>query len=194
MIGSQLVSGVLRVTGRLIIDGLGILTVQNLIELFGSMKVKGGGSIDLDGGKIQTGSIRIENGMIYVGDAIVIDSATNTIRVGEDIVIDGATGVIEVGDMILDPAENGGMIKFPGGGEVYASGGALSLYSSSAGAYVTLAGDAAEVHGPGLNWIRIDGAGIQFVGLPTISQSDVPDSFLNAVVSDSSGRFRRVVA
>lgn len=60
VIGSQLVSGFLRVTGRLIIDGLGILTVQNLIELFGSMRVRAGGDITLDGGKIYVGGMVID--------------------------------------------------------------------------------------------------------------------------------------
>lgn len=192
--GSALIVGLLDVIGRIIIRGLGLLTVEGLIELLGSMKVLGGGSITLDGGKIETGNIRIEDGKIYVGDSIVIDSATNTIRVGEDIVIDGGTGVIRIGEMILDPSENGGTIKFPRGGEVYASDGALSLYSSSTGAYVTLAGDAAEVHGPGLHWLRIDADGIQLVGVATIAESDSGGHKAGAIVASPNGRLMRVVA
>lgn len=194
VIGTALIAGVLDVLGKISVRGLGILEVLSLIDLLGSMRVRGGGDITLDGGKIQTGNIRIEDGKIYVGDNIVIDSATNTIRIGQDIVIDGATGVIRIGEMILDPSENGGTIKFPRGGEVYAADGALSLYSSSTGAYVTLAGDAAEIHGPGLHWIRIDNDGIQFVGLGTITETDSGGHKPGAMFVLPSGRARRVVA
>lgn len=214
----RFIGGVLKLDSGATLDGDGRFrwrgkgTIEGDFEVLGDGWIKvggvtirplGGGRIEVgenivldasDGGKITAGEIRIEKGHVYVGDDIDIDGTANVIRIGTDVEIDGATGQIKVGEMILDPSENGGTIKFPQGGEVYASNGTLSVYSSSAGAYVTLAGDAAEVHGPGLNWIRIDGTGIQMVGLPTIAQSTVTDSFLNALVSDSSGRVKRVVA
>lgn len=110
--GTQIVVGVLDVIGKISIRGLGILEVLSLIDLRGSMRVRGGGDITLDGGKIETGNIRIENGMIYVGDSIVIDSATNSIRVGDSLVIDGASSEIRISDMVITE-ENGGSLAAP---------------------------------------------------------------------------------
>lgn len=189
--GSALVTGVLRTVGRIILEGLGILTVNGLIELFGSMRVGGGGSVTVEGGgdvvvnggKIKAGNVEIRDGKIYVGTG------------GSQIVIDGATGKITAGNLTIDPSSNGGSIKFVGGPEVYAAGGQLGLYSTITGGYVTLDDGAGELHGPGVAKVSVSGSDFQFVGLQTVPLSEAPDgAFIGACIWDSSNRPRRVVS
>lgn len=146
------------------------------------------GNVDITGnlallgsGKFTSENVRIEGGKVYVGAG------------GNLIIIDGATGRITAGSLTIDPASNGGSVKFAGGPEVYASGGTLSLYSSTTGAFIEL-GSTVKINGPGARWIEIDGTGIGFVGLPTARQSDWPGSFVGAIVADgASGRLYRIV-
>ncbi|WZH38762.1 MAG: M23 family metallopeptidase [Microbacterium enclense] len=108
--GSQLVSGWLRVIGRLVVTGLGILEVNGLIDLLGRMKVRGGGGItvedggDIDvlGGMIRAGLVRMEDGKLFVGES-----------------------------MVLDPAEDGGAALFSNGSKLYSNATAIGLRKGS---------------------------------------------------------------
>lgn len=124
------------------------------------------GTVDLSGifnltGKFTSENVRIEDGKIYVGAG------------GNLIVIDGATGKIIAGSMTIDPALNGGSVKFAGGPEVYASGPQLSLYSGT-GAFIELNGDMAKINGPGARWIEVASGGFRLVNLPKLAKSGIP--------------------
>ncbi|MCC2030608.1 hypothetical protein [Microbacterium allomyrinae] len=114
--GSAFITGVLRTVGRIILEGLGILTVHGLIELFGNLLVKSGGYIKVDGGRIEAGDVRIEDGKVYVGT------------------------------MVLDPSSNGGSVKFAGGPEVYATAGMLGLYSTGSGGWIEIDSSGARLN------------------------------------------------
>ncbi|WP_336638508.1 hypothetical protein [Microbacterium sp. MMO-70] len=127
--GTALITGLLRVIGRVLVQGLGILEVSSLIDLTGMLRVLGEILVP-DGGKITVGDIRIEGGKIYVGEGsnqIVIDGASGTITVGDirieggkiyvgegsnQIVIDGASGTIIAGSMVITP-DDGGSLTAP---------------------------------------------------------------------------------
>lgn len=165
------------------------------------------GDFDLTG-SITADGIRIEDGMIHVGTGaseIIINGADGSITTGNvkiqngkitvgtgsaQIVIDGATGKITVGGMTIDPAD-GGKVTFPGGAELRADVGTgiqmqigTVKISAQAGA-ITLA--------VGTRSIGISSTNIR-AALPTRAMSLYPGSFLNSVVSDSSGNMFRIVS
>jgi len=145
-------------------------------DLAGDVKLSG--DFDLTG-KFTSENVRIEGGKIYVGAG------------GNLIVIDGATGRINAGTMAIDPAANGGSVKFAGGPEVYASGSALALYSG-AGAFIELNGAMAKINGPGARWIEVNNTGIRFVGIDTAPVASFPGGFIGAIVYDG-GEAKRLV-
>lgn len=151
VVGQALITGWLRVIGRIVLEGLGILTVNGLIDLLGSMKVRtgggitveDGGDIDVIGGMIRAGLVRMEGGKLYIGD------------------------------VVLDPATpNGGSLKFPGGPEVFASGSTLALYSVPIGAYIEIGATELKVRGPGIRGFTVDARGVKFDGVQTRSSTD----------------------
>ncbi|WP_336633653.1 hypothetical protein [Microbacterium sp. MMO-79] len=97
--GTALITGLLRVIGRVLVQGLGILEVSSLIDLTGMLRVLGEILVP-DGGKITVGDIRIEGGKIYVGEG------------SNQIVIDGASGTIIAGSMVITP-DDGGSLTAP---------------------------------------------------------------------------------
>lgn len=182
--------GRLEVVGTVQIDGTttvtGTFTVSGPWNLTGNGTITGNvtitGNLTLAGsGKFTSGNVRIEGGKVYVGAG------------GNLIVIDGATGKITAGTLTIDPASNGGSVKFAGGPEVYASGGVLSLYSTSGGAFAEL-GSVAKLNGPGARYIEINSTGIRFAGLPTISRASANNAVVGTVWSDTTGNLYRVVA
>lgn len=181
LIGSALVSGTLRVIGRIDLEGLGILTVNGLIDLLGNMRVRGGGTINIEaGGAIVVGNVRIENGKITVGVG------------GNLITIDGATGRIVAGSMTIDPASNGGSVKFAGGPEIYAAGAMLGLYSVGSGGWIELDAAGARLF-QGTRSVRVNSSGIQLAGLPTRSSATSNNAPVGSIWSDTSGNLYRVV-
>lgn len=106
VVGTATVTGWLRVIGRIVLEGLGILTVKGLIELFGRMRVSGGGGITVEGG----GDIAVEGGEIRVGNVILKD------------------GKILAGGMTINPDVNGGQIEFGDGRTINAGTGFLGIY------------------------------------------------------------------
>lgn len=208
--GSALIVGWLNVVGRLRVIGLGILEVSSLIDLLGSMKVRGGGTVDVEaGGAIVVGNVRIEDGQITVGGtAIVIDGATGKINVGgtaividgttgkisvggNQIVIDGTTAKITVNGMVIDPAD-GGSITFPGGARLRADVG-NGVQLQMGGTKVSVQ-DAYIQMTIGTKSLIINSSGHRMSGMDTISiGSAPPGAFLNAVVANSSGDLSRVV-
>lgn len=134
--GTALVTGLLRVIGRVLVQGLGILEVSSLIDLTGMLRVLGEILVP-DGGKITVGDIRIEGGKIYVGEG------------ANQIVIDGTTGQITAGGMTIDPDDAGGSILFPGGAKVTGNDGSPGVKLESGAAWaaniaqngIRLAGD-----------------------------------------------------
>ena len=142
------------------------------------------GDVDLTGnfdltGKLTAGNVRIEDGKIYVGAGASL------------IVIDGATGKILAGNMAIDPA-NGGSVTFPDGAVVSADSGGVSMTQGNYKAVVTSAG--ASVGKPGLNISVTDAVGLQFVGLPTITQSASGGLPVNSMYLTATNQPRRVVA
>lgn len=166
--GTATIIGTLRTVGRIILEGLGILTVNGLIELFGRMRVTGGGGITVEGG----GDIEVDGGEIRIGNVILKD------------------GKILAGGMTINPDVNGGQIEFGDGRTINAGTGFLGVYDgdrqvifNSSGVTIVAGGRSFAV-GP---------AGIRVTGAGTIAQADVPDSFIGAAVIDSSGLLLRVV-
>ncbi|MDF2990806.1 MAG: Peptidase [Microbacterium sp.] len=149
--GSQLVSGLLNVIGRLIVSGLGILEVNGLIDLLGRMRVRGGGGVTVEDG----GDIVVDGGAIKAVNVEIRD------------------GKVFIGDVVLDPSANGGSMKFPGGPEVYASGETLALYSVNTGAYIEVGASELKLHGPGLPVITVDANGVRLGGAFKPSTDDV---------------------
>lgn len=148
VIGSAMITGALHVVGRVVIEGLGILTVNGMVELVGNMLVKAGGWIKLDGGYFEAGNVRIEN---------------NLIRVGPDITIDATTNQVRVADMVIDP-ERGGQVQFPGGANVRGgSTGGVEARHGEYAAVITSAG--VSIGRPGRS-ISVTEAGIQLLGVP----------------------------
>lgn len=194
---ASVTNGRLRfIGGLLLIDSGGTLTVVGHLNGEGDFvwngpwALKGAGEITgdvsvtgdlelLDDGVFRSENVRIEDGKIYVGAG------------GNLIVIDGATGKITAGSLTIDPASNGGSVKFAGGPEVYASGAMLALYSSSAGSFIEL-GSTAKINGPGARWIEINSTGFQFVGLPTKTTTETGFP-AGSPWFDSSGYMYRVV-
>lgn len=150
--GTASIVGWLRVVGRIVLEGLGILTVNGLIELLGRMRVNGGGGITVEDG----GDIDVLGGMIRAGLVRMED------------------GKLWIGDVVLDPSANGGSLKFPGGPEVYADGTTLALYSVGTGAYIEVGADELKVRGPGINGITVNADGLQIDGArPELSTDEV---------------------
>lgn len=83
--------GTMKWTGPVTLDGdveiTKTLQVAALTRLLAELIV--------DGGKITSGNIRIEDGRIHVGDGIVIDSATGEIRVNNMTISERQGGSIE---------------------------------------------------------------------------------------------------
>lgn len=176
--------GRVEIVGTLDIDGTTTVTGEFSIE--GPWSISGNGAIT--GSVTVTGPFTVEGPWSLDGNGDI----TGDVRVTGDITVDPG-GKIHVGNMELNPSNNGGSVKFSGGPEVYAAGGQLALYSTSSGAYVTLDGSAAEVHGPGTRWIRITSSGIQFVGLPTISRATIGNPPVGTVYADTAGNLYRAV-
>lgn len=165
--GSALVTGLLRVIGRVLVQGLGILEVSSLIDLTGMLRVLGDIVVPA-GGSITIGDIVIENGKIYVG--------------GGDIVIDGTTGRINAGGMTIDPDTDGGAITFSGARRVSAGGGAIGLLNGLNGVTVTSSG--VNVLGD----LSVPWSGVQFSGLPSGTVGDIT----HWVGVDGSGNLIRI--
>lgn len=98
--GTATIIGTLRTVGRIILEGLGILTVNGLIELLGRMRVSGGGGITIEGG----GNIVVDGGMIKAAEVEIRD------------------GKVYIASMVLDPAVGGGALTFPNGSRLEADG------------------------------------------------------------------------
>ncbi|KQR86742.1 hypothetical protein [Microbacterium sp. Leaf179] len=98
--GTATIVGWLRVVGRIVLEGLGILTVNGLIELLGRMRVNGGGGINVEDG----GDVVVDGGEIRAGDVVIRD------------------GKVYVGGMVLDPDTEGGALTFPNGSRLEADG------------------------------------------------------------------------
>lgn len=126
VIGEALIVGWLRVVGKIVLEGLGILEVNGLIDLLGRMKVRGGGGItveddgDIDvlGGMIRAGLVRIEDGKIYIGD------------------------------MVLDPDIEGGALTFPNGSRLEADADNAGARLSAGSAVVNVGEVASIRKGP----------------------------------------------
>lgn len=112
VIGSQLVSGLLHVVGRITISGLGILEVLGLIDLTGTMRVQAGGEIVI-------GNVSIKDGKIIVGAG------------ASQVIIDGATGKITAGNMVIDPTVSGGAMVFANGAQVFTDGTTIQIYKGN---------------------------------------------------------------
>lgn len=122
--GTALVTGLLHVIGRVLVQGLGTLEVSSLIDLSGMLRVLGEILVP-EGGKITVGDIRIEGGKIYVGASIVID---------------GTSGRITAGGLTIDPEEAGGAIGFGGGARLIAADGSPGVRVQSGGAWEAVVG------------------------------------------------------
>lgn len=176
--GTTTVTGTFNVSGPWNLTGNG--TITGATSISGNVTITG--DLTLAGsGKFTSGNVRIEGGRVYVGAG------------GNLIVIDGATGKITAGSLTIDPASNGGSVKFAGGPEVYASEGMLSLYSTSGGAFAEL-GSVAKLSGPGTRWVEVNGSGFTLVGLPTRASSLARGAAVGTVWSDTSGNLYRVIA
>jgi len=71
--GSALVTGVFRAVGQIMLEALGILTIKGLAQLFGSLRVKGGGDITVEDG----GDVVVDGGQIRINGATPIRLGTN---------------------------------------------------------------------------------------------------------------------
>lgn len=189
--GSALVNGVLSVLGRVRIHGLGLLEVLSLIDLLGSMRVRGGGSIDvLDGGVINVGNVRIEDGKIYVG--------------GTQIIIDGDTGKITINGGSSPATLEDGKMSFGTGGAVEADT-AVGGVKMTAGDAVVNAGNVASIRkgsssiivGPDDITINPAGDGdIDMGGTVKLSLGTIPELSgtglpVNALLVTAGGYLRR---
>ena len=178
VVGTLQVDGTTEVTGSFQVSGPWRLTGNG--EITGNVTITG--NLTLAGsGKFTSGNVRIEGGKVYVGAG------------GNLIVIDGDTGKITAGTLTIDPASNGGSVKFSGGPEIYASGGVLALYSTPGGALLEL-GSVAKLNGPGARWVEVTSTGFKLVGLPTRAASLASGAAVGTVWSDTSGNLYRVVA
>lgn len=172
VIGSQLVSGLLHVVGRVTISGLGILEVLGLIDLTGRMVVSADGEIVI-------GNVTIKDGKITVGAG------------GAQIVIDGGTGKITAGDLVIDPSVGGGSVAFPGGAMVQADpGGGVRVIQGSNRVYV---GSGLVSMQMGTRAISISASGHQMTGMDTIPRSFANGAPAGCIWSDGSGEILRVV-
>ncbi|MDJ1113243.1 hypothetical protein [Microbacterium dauci] len=168
--GSELIVGLLDVIGRVRIAGLGILEVQNLIDLFGSMIVRAGGSITIQDGALNAANVTIEENKITIGGAspIVIESVGGQAR----ITVGGATLTAE--------GEFGAILEL-GSFRVIVNGVEASL--SAPGVKVATRDGEVIVDGPA-----------RFTNLPTTPIGDAPGgSFLGAAFWDASNVLRKVI-
>lgn len=173
VIGSQLVSGLLHVVGRVTISGLGILEVLGLIDLTGRMVVSADGEIVI-------GNVTIKDGKITVGAG------------GAQIVIDGATGKITAGDLVIDPSVGGGSVTFPGGAMVQADpGGGVRVTQGTNRVYV---GSGLVSLQFGSRTFGITASGFTINGLPTIPSGFANDAPVGTIWTDGTGDMFRVIA
>jgi len=178
--GSQLVSGLLNVIGRLIVSGLGILEVNGLIDLLGRMRVRGGGGVTVEDG----------------GDIVVDGGAIKAINV------EIRDGKVFIANMVLDPEIAGGALTFPNGSRLEADGdnsgarliagnaivnvGAVASMRKGPSA-VIVASDSVTVNAAGGGDIDMIGS-VHIPGIPTASGTGLP---LNTLLVTTSGYLRR---
>lgn len=171
--GSALVTGLLRVVGRLIVEGLGILEVASLIDLSGMLRVLG--EIVVDSGKITAGGVRIEDGRIYVGEG------------ASQIIIDGATGRITAGNLTIDPTIAGGAVAFQNGAQVFTDAATVQVFLGNS--VVQISNDYARLqHGGYVIEIDGNGARISPGAVPEISGTGAP---AGVAFFDANGYFLR---
>lgn len=189
IVGTLQVDGTSTVTGSFTVEGpwelTGDGTITGAVNITGPFTLEGSWTITGDGSI--TGATTVSGPLTVEGDF----DMTGNMRVTGDVeVLDD--GRVRVGNMTLDPSTNGGSVKFSGGPEVYASGGQLALYSNAFGAWIELGSTAKLANG--VRAVEITGSNIKLQGLPTIAQSDVPGSFVGALIADGSGNVSRVVS
>lgn len=193
--GWLIVTGTERVTGLLEI--LGTLRAAGVIEFTGPTTIAG--TTEITGDTTVTGKLTVEGAWSLDGEGEITGNVglTGDLNVAEGgrITADNVRiedGKVYVGDLVLEPNENGGTVKFPGGSQVYASGTTLSLYSSSTGALIELGAGSATVQGPGLQRIEVSAGGYRFIALPTktASETGLPAGVMHA---DAAGYMFRVV-
>lgn len=168
VIGSQLVSGLLHVVGRITISGLGILEVLGLIRLTGTMQVQSGGEITI-------GNVSIKDGKITVGTG------------GGQVVIDGATGKITAGDLTIDPTVSGGAVTFANGAQVFTDASSIQVFKGSS--VVQIENGSARLQTGG-DVIEIDTTGMR-ASLGAVSPISGTGAVARTIMQDTNGYFRR---
>lgn len=178
--GTATIIGTLRTVGRIILEGLGILTVNGLIELLGRMRVNGGGGITVEGG----GDIVVDGGMIKAADVEIRD------------------GKVYIASMVLDPAVGGGALTFPNGSRLEADGSNAGERLIAGDAIVNVGAVASIRKGPSSvivssNSVTVNaasGGDINMVGsvnipaIPFASGTGLP---LNVLLVTAAGYLRR---
>jgi len=163
--GTATIIGWLRVIGSILLEGLGILTVNGLIDLLGRMRVRGGGGVTVEDG----GDIVVEGGEIKAGDVVIRD------------------GKVYVGDMVLDPDEHGGAIIFPNGAQVFTDLETIQVFKGNS--VMQISDDYARLQHGG-DVVEIDGSGVRIspaaVGIAAEGETVAPLGI------NSAGRLRRV--
>lgn len=125
--GSALINGLLSVLGRVRVHGLGILEVLSLIDLLGSMRVRGGGSITVEGdGKIVvTGGVSpatLEDGKLSFGTGGAVEADTSVggvkLTAGDAVVNAGSVVSMRKGDSSIIVGPLGVTINPAGSGDI----------------------------------------------------------------------------
>lgn len=138
--GSALINGLLSVLGRVRVHGLGILEVLSLIDLLGSMRVRGGGSITVqDDGSIVvdggTSPATLADGKLSfgTGGAVEADTAVGGVKLtaGDAVVNAGTVASIRKGESSIIVGPDQITLNPSGDGDIDMSGGTVRLSLSS---------------------------------------------------------------
>lgn len=125
--GSALVDGLLSILGRIRVHGLGILEVLSLIDLLGSMRVRGGGSITVEGdGKITVNGgvspATLEDGKLSFGTGGAVEADTSVggvkLTAGDAVVNAGSVASMRKGDSSIIVGPLGITINPAGSGDI----------------------------------------------------------------------------
>lgn len=140
-------------------------------------RLEGEGTLSWSGRALLDGPVEITD-TLHVLAATTIEGL---VKLLSELQVEGK---ITAGILTIEPNQNGGQLGFGDGRSINAGSGFLGIYDGER--FVVFNSTGITIYSSGTRFTVGDG-GIEVVGIPFVSQADVPGSFPSALIRTSAG-------